>query len=84
VQDNVPPIAVCDATTIVAIGVDDPSDCFGPAGPNGNPAGLGICEFAGISWIKAAAFDAGSYDACANVKFTIQRMAPFRNAASIT
>jgi subtilisin-like proprotein convertase family protein len=77
VIDNVPPTAVCDAKSTVAIGVDDPSDCFGPAGPNGNPAGLNSCEFAGISWVKAAAFDNGSYDACGNVKFTVRRMAPY-------
>jgi len=77
VIDNVPPVAACDEKSNVAIGLDDPSDCFGPAGPNGNPAALNTCEFAGISWVKATVFDNGSYDACANIKFTIQRVAPY-------
>ncbi len=77
IVDYVPPVAACDETTTVAIGIDDPTDCFGPEGPNGNPAALGACEFAGVTWVKATVFDDGSYDACADVKFTVRRFAPY-------
>jgi len=77
VRDYVPPVAACDETTTIAIGVDDPFDCYGPVGPNGTPAALGACEFAGVTWVKAKTFDDGSYDQCNNVKFTIRRMAPY-------
>ena len=69
VQDDVPPVASCDETTVVAIGPDDPFDCYLPAA-NG-------CEFAGVTWVKASTFNDGSYDACNNVKFTIRRMPPY-------
>ena len=77
VRDYIPPVAACDETTTVAIGVDDPFDCYGPAGPNDVPAALGDCEFAGVTWVKATTFDDGSYDQCNGVKFTIRRMAPY-------
>ncbi|MFN0213507.1 MAG: proprotein convertase P-domain-containing protein [Saprospiraceae bacterium] len=77
VKDYTPPVAVCDEITTVAIGVDDPFDCFGPAGPGGDPAALDACHFGGVSWVKAVTFDDGSYDACANLKFTIRRMGPY-------
>jgi len=77
VHDYTPPVAVCGEKTVVAIGIDDPTDCFGPEGPNGNPAALGACTFGGISWVKAATFDNGSYDQCDHVKFTIRRTAPY-------
>lgn len=80
VKDYTPPVAVCDASTTVAIGVDDPLDCFGPAGTNGQPPALGACDFGGITWVKAAAFDDGSYDNCNNIHITIRRLAPFSNA----
>ena len=69
VQDDVPPVASCDQTTVVGIGPDDPFDCYLP-GSNG-------CDFAGVTWVKASTFNDGSYDACNNVKFTIRRMAPY-------
>ena len=77
VRDYVPPVASCDETTTVAIGVDDPFDCYGPEGPSGTPAALGACEFAGVTWVKATVFNDGSYDQCNNVKFTVRRMAPY-------
>ncbi|MBL7827195.1 MAG: proprotein convertase P-domain-containing protein, partial [Saprospiraceae bacterium] len=77
VRDYVPPVAACDETTTVAIGVDDPFDCYGPAGPNDVPPALGSCEFAGVTWVKATTFDDGSYDHCNGVNFTIRRMAPY-------
>jgi hypothetical protein len=77
VQDFAAPVAVCDEITTIAIGIDDPSDCFGPAGPNGSPAALDACHFAGVSMVNAATFDDGSYDACGNVKFTIRRATQF-------
>jgi hypothetical protein len=77
VRDYVPPVASCDETTTVAIGVDDPFDCYGPAGPNGDPAALTACAFAGVTWVKATTFNDGSYDQCNNVKFTIRRQAPY-------
>jgi len=77
IRDLVPPVAACDQTTTISIGIDDPFDCYGPAGPNGNPAALDACEFGGVTWIKASSFDDGSYDNCNGVKFTIRRMAPY-------
>ncbi|MDO8368173.1 MAG: HYR domain-containing protein [Saprospiraceae bacterium] len=77
VRDYVPPVAACDETTTIAIGIDDPFDCYGPAGPNSLPEALDACEFAGVTWVKATTFDDGSYDNCNGVKFTIRRMAPY-------
>ena len=77
VRDYVPPVAACDETTTVAIGIDDPFDCYGPAGYNGQPAALDACSFAGVTWVKASTFDDGSYDNCNGVKFTIRRMSPY-------
>lgn len=77
IRDLVPPVAACDQTTTVAIGVDDPMDCYGPAGPFGQPGALDACNFAGVTWVKASTFDDGSYDNCNNVKLTIRRMGPY-------
>ena len=78
VRDLVPPVAACDETTTVAIGIDDPFDCYGPAGPAGQgPEALDACEFAGVTWVKASTFDDGSYDNCNDVRFTIRRMSPY-------
>jgi hypothetical protein len=77
VRDLTPPVAACDEYTVVAIGLDDPYDCYGPAGFQDNPPALGDCEGAGVTWVKAKTFDDGSYDNCANVKFTVQRMGPY-------
>jgi subtilisin-like proprotein convertase family protein len=78
VRDYTPPVAACDETTTIAIGIDDPFDCYGPAGPNNtNPDALGACDFAGVTWVKATTFDDGSYDQCNAVHFTIRRMAPY-------
>jgi hypothetical protein len=77
VRDFVPPVASCDEYTVVAIGLDDPYDCYGPAGFQDLPPALGDCEGAGVTWVKASTFDDGSYDNCANVHFTVQRMGPY-------
>ncbi|MFN0035318.1 MAG: proprotein convertase P-domain-containing protein, partial [Saprospiraceae bacterium] len=77
VRDLTPPTAACDETTTIAIGGDDPFDCYGPAGYLDVPPALGACDFAGVTWVKATTFDDGSYDNCNNVKFTIRRMAPY-------
>ena len=69
VADYVPPVAACDETTVVAIGKDDPNDCY--------VANFANCEFAGVSWVRATTFDDGSYDECSNIKFTIRRSAPY-------
>ncbi|MBK8556543.1 MAG: hypothetical protein IPL65_12605 [Lewinellaceae bacterium] len=69
VRDYTPPVAACDQTTTVAIGIDDPFDCYEPSA-NG-------CDFAGVTWVKATTFDDGSYDNCGGVKFTVRRMAPY-------
>ncbi|MEI6882347.1 MAG: proprotein convertase P-domain-containing protein, partial [Bacteroidota bacterium] len=68
VRDYQPPVAACDQFTVVAIGTDDPADCYEPA--NG-------CSGAGVTWVKASTFDDGSYDNCNNLKFRVQRMAPY-------
>ncbi|MBK6994679.1 MAG: T9SS type A sorting domain-containing protein [Lewinellaceae bacterium] len=69
VIDYAPPVAACDETTVVAIGKDDPNDCY--------YANFANCEFAGVTWVKATTFDDGSYDECSEVKFTIRRAAPY-------
>ena len=69
VCDFSPPIAACTEFTVVAIGPDDPSDCYLPSA-NG-------CEFAGVAYLPAAALDAGSYDNCNNIKFTARRLPPY-------
>lgn len=75
-NDNTPPTAVCPDYTVVAIGNDDPNDCYGPVGPNGTPATI---SSAGITWVKAITFDDGSFDDCNGMRFTIRRMAPYSN-----
>ena len=77
VRDLTPPNVSCVEFTVVAIGVDDPADCYGPAGFQNVPPALGPCEFAGVTWVKATTFNNGSYDNCSNLKFTVQRMAPY-------
>ncbi len=74
IRDYTPPVAACDEFTTVAIGIDDPYDCYLPSATG--------CEFAGVTWIKAKTFDDGSYDNCGNVKFTIQRMQPYSDCIS--
>ncbi len=69
VRDYSPPVASCDETTVVAIGIDDPKDCYVPSA-NG-------CEFAGVTYVAATVFDDGSYDNCANIKFAVRRAAPY-------
>lgn len=68
VVDETPPVAACDQTTTVAMGNDDPADCY--TAQNG-------CAFAGVTWVKASTFDDGSYDNCNNVKFKVRRMEPY-------
>lgn len=77
VKDYTPPGAVCDEKTVVAIGIDDFSDCFGPAGPFNIPPAFDACTFGGVSWVQAKYFDDGSYDNCGHIKFTIRRAAPY-------
>jgi len=69
VVDYSPPVAACDETTVVAMGKDDPNDCY--------LANFANCEYAGVTWIRATTFDDGSYDQCSEVKFTIRRAAPY-------
>ncbi len=68
VKDYTPPTASCQELTTVAIGSDDPLDCYDPA--NG-------CEFGGVTVVPASAFDSGSYDNCGNIKLTIRRAQPY-------
>jgi hypothetical protein len=68
VRDYIPPVAVCDQVTTVAIGVDDPSDCYTSASG---------CDGAGVTWVKAKTFDDGSYDNCNHLHFTVRRMPPY-------
>ena len=77
VRDFTPPVSACDEFTIVAIGTDDPFDCYGPAGFQDVPPALGSCEFAGVTWMKATTLDDGSYDNCGSIRFTVQRMSPY-------
>jgi len=78
VRDLVPPVASCDETTTIAMGIDDPFDCYGPGGfQNQNPEPLDACNFAGVTWVKASVFDDASYDNCNALKFRVHRMAPY-------
>ncbi|MBL7784098.1 MAG: HYR domain-containing protein [Saprospiraceae bacterium] len=65
VEDLVPPVATCTQFTTVAIGVDDPTDCYAPTDD---------CQSGGVTWVPASAFNQGSYDDCNNVRFTVRRM----------
>jgi len=65
VLDDIAPVATCTQFTTVAIGTDDPTDCYVPSAN---------CEFAGVTWVPASAFDQGSHDNCNGVEFTIRRM----------
>ncbi len=65
VQDYIPPVATCTQFTTVAIGGDDPDDCY-----VSNEA----CQAAGVTWVPASAFNQGSYDNCNGVFFTVRRM----------
>ncbi|MBC7776200.1 MAG: proprotein convertase P-domain-containing protein [Phycisphaerae bacterium] len=69
VIDHSPPVASCDETTVVAIGKDDPNDCYYANVANG--------EFAGVTCVHAATFDDGSYDECSSIKFSIRRAWPY-------
>jgi hypothetical protein len=66
VLDLNPPVAVCDEHTVVSVGYDDVEDCYLPNADD--------CTFAGVTWVKAASFDDGSYDNCGNIRFTVRRM----------
>ncbi len=74
VVDYAPPVAACDETTVVAMGKDDPNDCY--------YANFANCAFAGVTWVKATTFDDGSYDECSEVKFTIRRATPYSDCIS--
>ena len=65
VLDDIAPVATCTQFTTVAIGVDDPTDCYNPTED---------CQFAGVTWVPASAFNQGSHDNCNGVEFTIRRM----------
>ncbi|MCC6280200.1 MAG: hypothetical protein IT262_06365, partial [Saprospiraceae bacterium] len=65
VRDYTPPVATCTEFTTVAIGSDDPTDCYEPTSD---------CTFAGVTTVPASAFNQGSYDNCNGVLFTIRRM----------
>ncbi|MBL7780225.1 MAG: T9SS type A sorting domain-containing protein [Saprospiraceae bacterium] len=65
VKDYIPPVATCTQFTTVAIGGDDPNDCY-----VSNEA----CQGAGVTWVPASAFNQGSYDNCNGLYFTIRRM----------
>jgi hypothetical protein len=68
ILDETPPAVSCTSITTVAVGYDDPNDCYEPSD---------ACEFGGVQWIKASVFDQGSTDNCNGVDFTIRRMAPY-------
>lgn len=74
INDTIPPVAVCNAWVNVSLGPDDPNDCYGPAGPNGQPTAL---TGSSVAVLAAASFDDGSFDACSNIKLTVRRMAPY-------
>ena len=65
VLDDIAPVATCTQFTTVAIGIDDPTDCY---------EADGNCLSAGVTWVPASAFNQGSHDNCNGVEFTIRRM----------
>lgn len=69
IRDFTAPVAVCDETTIVSIGADDPFDCY-EADPNG-------CAFGGVTVVDAKTFDDGSYDNCGFIKLSVRRAEPY-------
>lgn len=70
-NDTIPPTAVCDEFTVVAIGVDNPNDCY---------ESNGTTQFGGITSVAATVFDDGSYDNCGgNIKLTVRRALPYSN-----
>ncbi|MBK8424622.1 MAG: T9SS type A sorting domain-containing protein [Lewinellaceae bacterium] len=69
INDYSPPVASCTEFTVVAIGIDDPTDCYEPSA-NG-------CDFAGVTVVPATSFDQGSYDNCGEVGFTVRRVPPY-------
>ena len=69
-NDTIPPVAVCVSQIVVAIGSDNPNDCFGPVGYGGVPPAE---PGAGVAWMKASALNNGSYDDCNNIKFAVRR-----------
>ena len=69
VRDFSPPVVSCDETTVVAMGTDDPSDCYFPSA-NG-------CEFAGVTWLRASTLDDGSHDNCGKLRFVARRLTPY-------
>ncbi|MFN0035298.1 MAG: T9SS type A sorting domain-containing protein [Saprospiraceae bacterium] len=66
----------------VALGADDPNDCYGPDGPDNLPAAFGLGSGAGVSWVNAEVFDEGTYDYCNAFKFTVRRQAPYSDVIS--
>lgn len=70
-NDTIPPTAVCDEITVVAIGVDNPNDCY---------ESNGTTQFGGVSSVAATTFDDGSFDNCGgNIKLTVRRALPYSN-----
>ncbi len=68
VRDYTPPVASCQELTTVAVGPDDPLDCYDPG--NG-------CDFGGVTVVPASVFNSGSYDNCGNIKLTVRRAQPY-------
>ena len=73
-NDTIPPVAACNEWVIVSLAPDDPNDCYGPVGPNGQPAAL---QGSSVAVVSAASFNDGSYDECSNIRLTVRRMEPY-------
>lgn len=69
VRDFSPPVVAFDENTVVAIGIDDPYDCYLPSADG--------CEFGGVTWLRASSLDDGSHDNCGGLRFRVMRMAPY-------
>ena len=71
VIDGVPPVAICQEYTQVAIGGGnvDNFTCPGETGPNGP-----LNDTPGDAVVAAENFNSGSYDACGPVWFKVRRM----------
>jgi hypothetical protein len=77
-NDTIPPVMICPATVRVKLtALDDPNDCYGPAGYQNSPTAIGINECKSVALVDASVFGGSSYDDCNLVFFTVARTQPY-------
>ncbi len=81
INDTIPPVMVCPQTVYVNLTrVDDPDDCYGPAGFQNNPPALDDNACKSVGWFHASVFGGDSYDECNFVRFQVSRTQPYSDA----